>query len=127
MDAFLKGIDLMYDIHCISTSGYIAGEVKLTITLRLLAGGDALDLDILFDIDSCHYGILMYKVLLKWVITNDIDNLNMVNYLGHKETMVRVSAGFTERSNVALIGAIGSLDGWLVCVVRLSFWRDGIR
>ena len=50
IDAFLKGVDPMYDAHCISTGGYVSGEVKLAITLRLLAGGDALDLGILFDI-----------------------------------------------------------------------------
>lgn len=69
MDAFLKGTYQMYDVYCISTDGgYIAGEVKLASTLRVLASGDALDLVIVFDIDSCHCNVLIYEVLLQWVI-----------------------------------------------------------
>ena len=43
IDAFLKGKNSMYDANVATTGGYIAGEVKLAITLRLLAGGDAYD------------------------------------------------------------------------------------
>ena len=38
--------------HCHTTGGYISGEVKLAITLRLLAGGDALDLAVIFDVSD---------------------------------------------------------------------------
>ena len=54
IDAFLKGKDSMYDANCKTTGGYISGEVKLAVTLRLLAGGDALDLGLIFDIGSNH-------------------------------------------------------------------------
>ena len=50
IDAFLKGKDNMYDANEKTSGGYISGEVKLGITLRLLAGGDAFDLGIIFDI-----------------------------------------------------------------------------
>lgn len=63
MDAFLKGTDSMHDVHCMSTGGYIVGEVKVAITLCLLSGGDALDLAIIFDIESCHCNVLMYSIM----------------------------------------------------------------
>ena len=42
----------MYCAQVETSGGYISEEVKLVITLRLLAGGDALDLGVLFDVSS---------------------------------------------------------------------------
>ena len=47
----------------------------------------------------------------------------MIKYLGDKQAMSKVSAGFAKRSNGVLIGAIGAIDGWLVRIVRPG-WRD---
>ena len=44
----------MYDAHVLASGGYISGEVKLAITIRLLAGGDALDLALIFDVYPSH-------------------------------------------------------------------------
>ena len=33
-----------------STGGYISGEIKIVITIWLLAGGDAMDIGVIFDI-----------------------------------------------------------------------------
>lgn len=49
-DAFLKCKDINYDAHALTTGEYVAGEVKVDITLRSLAGGNALDIGVLFDI-----------------------------------------------------------------------------
>ena len=46
IDAFLKGTQL-YDANEKTTGGYISGEIKLAITIRLLARGDALDLAVI--------------------------------------------------------------------------------
>ena len=48
IDAFLKGKDQMYQAHEITSGGYISGEVKVAITLRLLAGEDSYDLGVIF-------------------------------------------------------------------------------
>ena len=125
IDAFLKGTDPMYEANTKTTGGYISGEVKLAITLRRLAGGDALDLGVIFDVQTDHCNKIMYEVLLKWIMKTDIGDLNMSKYLGDKQAMAKVSAGFSKRSNGLLIGAIGAIDGWLVRIVRPG-WRDRI-
>ena len=54
IDAFLKGKDSMFDAHVKTCGGYISGETKVGITLRILAGGDVLYLSVLFDISLNH-------------------------------------------------------------------------
>ena len=118
IDNFLKCKDLMYEANTKATGGYIYGEVKLAITLRLLADGNALDLGVMFDVQTYHCNKIMYDVLINWIIKPDIGNLNMVKYLGDKSAMARVSTGFSTRSNGVLIGVISVIDGWLVRIVR---------
>ena len=127
IDAFLKGKNSMYDANVATTGGFISGEVKLGIAIRLLAGGDAYDLAVIFDIHFDHCKRILHEVLLKWVIKTGIGDLNMVKYLGDKEAMERVSKGFSIRSGGVLKGAIGAMDGWLVRVVRPSWLIDGVR
>ena len=55
----------MYESYCLTSGGYITGEVKFAVILRLLAGGSALDLAVMFDISSNHYNGMMYEVLSK--------------------------------------------------------------
>lgn len=127
IDAFLKDKCQKYDALSKTNRGYISGEVKLAITLRLLAGSDALDLGVIFDIypDNCIK--IMYEVLLKWIIPSDIGMMNMIKYVGDDEAMDKVSDGFSKRSNGVLKGTIGALDGWLVRIVKPSWIRDKIK
>ena len=127
IDAFLKGKDKMYDANVCTTGGYIAGEVKLAVTLRLLAGGDALDLGVIFDISSTTITSILIDVLRDWIIKTGVGDINMTKYLGDKDAMAKVSAGFSKRSHGVLKGAIGAIDGWLVRIVRPGFKRDGIK
>ena len=50
----------------------------------------------------------------------------MTKYLCDKEAIAKANDGFETRSNIVLIGTIGPLDGRLVCIIRPSWWRDGI-
>ena len=127
IDAFLKGKDQMYEAHVKTAGGYISGEVKLAIALRMLAGGDSYDLPVIFDVHFDHCTRILHEVLLNWIIKTGIGDLNMVKYLRHKEAMAKVSAGFSKRSNGVLQGAIGAIDGWLVRIVRPNWFRDGIK
>ena len=43
---------IMHRVHAETSGGYICGEVKLAITIRLLASEDSLDLGALFDIST---------------------------------------------------------------------------
>ena len=56
---------------------FISGEVKLAIVIRLLAGGDYLDLAVIFDAHSDHFTRVLYDVLLNWVILTGIGDLHM--------------------------------------------------
>ena len=116
----------MYDANVKTTGGYVAGEVKLALTLRLLGGGDALDLAVIFDIEPCHCRKIMFDVLQEWVIAGNIGDLNMTKYLGDEMAMAKVSHGFSKRSRGIFKGAIGALDGWVVRIVRPG-WRDKIK
>ena len=64
VNAFLKGRDKIYSSHYVTSGGYLSSEVKLTITLRLLVGGDALDLAIICDVEPCYCTKIIHEVLL---------------------------------------------------------------
>ena len=42
----------IYHANCATTCGYIYGKIKLAISLRILAGGDPLDIALIFDKSS---------------------------------------------------------------------------
>ena len=50
IDAFLVDKDNIFMSNKRTTGGYISGEIKLGITLRLLVGGNSLDSGVIFDI-----------------------------------------------------------------------------
>ena len=117
----------MFGAHQATTGGYISGEIKLAITLRLLAGGDALDIAVIFDVSHRWCQCIMIEVLEFWVVDLNLGKLNMKGYLSDKEAMNRVSDGFSIRLSGILKGAIGAIDGWLVKIKQPSFFQDDIR
>ena len=59
LDAFLSEENVIpsslyniYKAHEKTSGGFVSGEVKLAITIRMLAGGSALDLAVLFDVSE---------------------------------------------------------------------------
>ena len=54
----------MYDDHYKDTGGYVTGEVKLTIAIRLIASGGGYDLFVIFDVHFNYVKIICYHVLL---------------------------------------------------------------
>ena len=104
----------MHQAHVATSGGYVSGEAKLGITLRMLAGGDSLDLGALFDISISHCRAIFLDVIVHWIYDANIGNINMDAYLNNPEALERVSHGFAQRSNGILVGAIGAIDGWLV-------------
>ena len=127
IDAFLANKDNMFMAHEKTSGGYISGETKLGLTLRLLAGGDALDLGVMFDIHPRTCNQIMVDVLMKWIIKPKIGGISMYDYLDDQEAMQKVSDGFSKRSNGVFKGGIGALDGWLVRIIRPGWRRDGYR
>ena len=116
----------MHDANVLTTAGYISGEIKLAVTIRLLAGGDGMDLAVILYIYPSHINTILYKVLLHWIIKLNIGKMDIMKYVGDKEAMKRVSDGFSRQSNGGLKGDIGAINGWLVNIQRPTFWYDSL-
>ena len=95
IDAFLSGTNAMYDANILATGGYISGEVKLAITIRLLAGEDTLDLAVIFDIYHIHVVTIIKEVLMYWIIKPNIGKTNIIKYLKNIEAMNKVRCVFS--------------------------------
>ena len=68
---------LIHHAHCHTSGGYISGEVKLGISLRLLAGGDALDLSVIFDVGYRWCRQILYDVLNHWIVGINLGEIDM--------------------------------------------------
>ena len=80
INAHLEGLDHMYMANKMTSGGYISGEIKLAIALRILAGADALDLSVIFDISSNYITTISLFVLDQWIIKTGIGNIDIVKY-----------------------------------------------
>ena len=126
IDAFLVDKSSIYEANRLATGGYVSGEIKLAVTIRLLAGGDALDLAVIFDIYPTHILKIFEEVLSEWIIDPNLGQMDILKYLCDKDAMARVSHGFSKRSNGVLKGVIGAIDGWLVKIRRPNHHCDDI-
>ena len=63
INAFLNKKSSIYNANCETTGGFISGEVKMGITIRLLAGGDPLDIAVIFDVSPSHTKTIIYDVI----------------------------------------------------------------
>ena len=72
---FLKSINSIYDIKCLTSGGYITSMVKLVITLRLLGGGIVHDLCVIFELSPIHCMKIFYDVLQHWILDSGIGDI----------------------------------------------------
>ena len=100
----------IYRAHCETTGSFISGEVKLAITIRMLAGGNCMNLGVMFNISSGHYKIIMYEVLKEWIYNSNIGDIDINAYLNDEKSLEQESKGFGLQSNGVLWGVIGSID-----------------
>ena len=63
----MKGHDLIYNANELATGGYISGEVKVSITIRLLSGGDTLDFAVIFGVYPTHVLAIFHEVITYWI------------------------------------------------------------
>ena len=117
---------IMHKAHMNTSGGYISGEVKLAVAVRMLAGGSPLDLAVIFDISDSHCKTIFIDVLVNWIINANIGKMDIVAYMNDEEAMRQVAVGFSKRSNGVLRGAIGAIDGWLVKIQRPWKIRDNV-
>ena len=89
IERFLADKNCMYMDHCLSLGGFISGETRLAITLRLLSDSDACDIGVLFDISPYHCSKIMQNVLKDWINTHSIGGMNMSEYLTDLEQIAK--------------------------------------
>ena len=102
-------------------SGIISGELKVALTLWLLAGGSYLDLSLLYGVSYQYLYQIFHYVNKEWFCNNKVTSINLHDQLGNIDSMKRTANKFANgSSNGYLNGYIGAIDGWLVCIKRPS-------
>ena len=76
--------------HLNSSGGWIYGETKLVVTLRILAGGDACNLGVIFDISPKHCNTVILYIIRNWINKMQIGGINIYKYLKDDMAMDRV-------------------------------------
>ena len=71
--------------------GYISGEVKLGLTLRLLAGASYLDLEVIYKLQYQVLYNTFHYVLTNWICNNDVIAINFYNQGTDLESMKSTS------------------------------------
>ena len=112
--------------HIQSTGGFISGEVKLALTLRLLAGGTYMDLALLYEVGMTYAYEIFHDVVHNWISDYRLVDINGEDYLNDDIRMAKVANDFANGSKGLLKGTIGALDGWLVKIKRPTKKRDKV-
>ena len=112
--------------HAKSTGGFISGEVKLAMTLRILGGGTFMDIAFLFGNSFNHAHKIIGHVIEKWLLHPGFYPIDGIAYCRDENRMREVASQFNVASQGVMTGCIGALDGWVVKVKPPSV-RDGVR
>ena len=73
--------------HDVYSGGLISGEIKLALTLLLLAGGSYLDLSLLFEIGSTYAYQILHEVLKNWILDDRLVKINGLDYVSDENMM----------------------------------------
>ncbi len=82
--------------HSMYTGGIICGEVKLAITLRMLAGGSCLDLGIILGTTSTHPNAIFRHVILNWICNGRLVNISGLDYCKDEDRMNAIARDFAD-------------------------------
>jgi hypothetical protein len=81
-----KKVNLMY-AHEASTGGFVSGEIKLALTLRLLAGGSYLDLSLLYEVGSSYAYSILHDVVKNWILDDRLVKINGLDYINDDDRL----------------------------------------
>ena len=84
----------MNNAHVQSTGGFISGEVKLALTLRLLAGGTYMDLALLYKVGMAYAYKNFHDVVHNWTNDDRFVDINGEDYLNVDIKMAKVANDF---------------------------------
>ena len=113
LDSFQSNKKQIEKAYTESTGGFISGEIKLALTLKLLVGGSYLDLSLLLEIGFTYLYKIFHQVVSQWINNNNLVNISGDDYLQDDKSMAAVAAEFYRKSNELIPGSIGEVDGWL--------------
>ena len=106
----------MFCAHELSTGGFIPGEVKLVLSLRLLAGGSYLDLALIYGVAESYTYDIFYDVM---VCHSEFENKSIIEILEDDDERKSIVKDFATGIAKSVIGGyIGAIDGWLVKIAK---------
>ncbi len=111
--------------HHNSTGGFISGEIKLAIALRVLGGATYLDCALFFEVSFNHCHKLFKEVVCNWLCHPLFYPIDGIKYCLNDDEMNSVALQFSNSSRGVVNGCIGALDGWLVKIKKPTK-RDGV-
>ena len=122
-----KKLARMMAAHEGTTGGFISGEIKLALTLRLLAGGSHLDLALLFECGFSTAYQIFHAVVRKWICDKDcpLVKISGKDLINDDARMAAVALDFGRASSGLFSGCIGAIDGWVV-KIRKPSKSDGV-
>ena len=65
----------LFQAHSVQTGGIICGEIKLAITLPMLAGGFYLDLGLIFGTGYSYPYVIFCQVIFEWICNDKLVNI----------------------------------------------------
>ena len=110
------------------TGGFISGEIKLVITLRLLAGSTHLDLGLLHTWGYSSIYRIFYHSVDHWTYNDDVVVIDIYDQLKDVEGVKNTAKIFSKNgNNLSMFGGmLGVLDGCLVKIKCPTTKRDGV-
>jgi len=116
----------IYRAHKKTSGGYISGEIKVAITLRILAGASYLDVGCIFGVHHQYVSKIFLEVVTEWFCLDEISPLGLDETLDDENKLLEISSQFVNGKCPSFTGIIGALDGWLVRI-RLSALRRMLK
>lgn len=116
----------MHNAHHQSTCGFVCGEVKLSLTLRILSGVTCMDLELIFNMIFNNPYKIFHKVVEEWICNDSLVNINGLDYVTDEDEMEDVKIQFLSGSDGKINGCIGALDGCLVKIQKPTVKIDGV-
>ena len=118
----------IFSAHSATSGGFIPGEIKLAITLHVLAGGSYLDIASIFSVSITYVHTICSNVLQQWICQDEIWNFDFLEVLEDEKKMYNISRCFAMgQSGGILAGVIGALDGWLVRIHCPNKTKDNVN
>jgi len=117
LDSDLKSNNIL-KAHKETTGGFISGEIKLALILRLLAGGCYLDLALLFEMGFTYSYVVFHNVIGNWILDDRFVKIDGAEYCSDVEWISSVALDFSRGSKGVINGCIGALDGWIVKIIK---------